>query len=913
MEDPAKCAVKIIRESYEIFRSNHWYTMAAESSPSLYSEARETSGVVSSTNLLQGGGPIGMANPARSSFALKTSISLDSGFGNDEEVKMQLAAQQRKKAKKKKNPILINVSATRYQVVREVGEQYGTLTSKEDDLNCYLFWSDAVIQSEKVADLKPYQRVNHFPGMGEICRKDCLARNMMKMVKAHPDSYSFVPKTWILPGDYTALQNYALELKKKRKHKTFIVKPANGAMGHGICLYRSAEKIPQLEHMVVQEYIDKPYLIDGYKFDLRVYILMTSCDPLRIFLFNDGLVRMSTEPYSPPTEGNIDQLYMHLTNYSINKKNDNFDRTEDISAGSKRSLQYLKDMLRKEDVDVNTLWKNIADILVKTILVAEPHVLHNYRMCRSGQIGDSVCFEILGFDIMLDRKLRPWLIEINRAPSYNTDTALDYNIKYALLNDTFRLLNMKLSDKRKGMAAQKAETQKRLMRPSRRSETDMTDFDRRKANIEKRKEELRAKLAQVRKENAKEDYENRNIGHFQRIFPPVDKAKKELYERLLSDAFQLLLSGSGKASSWKKDVAGLFPSKLQENTILDMLEQCDLEAEDNGKASRGPKPLSSMPTIANDRPEEDFASTPKEGSDVDAEEPTRPSHTASSAIRPSRSAQRPRSARPMSSTRRVPTGQKSRSLTRPTSSKGMQRSSSHQTLTESFSTELRARQEESTRKTLDALNEMKIKFPGKTDEEAKDILDQIMEHWKYHKPRIASYWLVKLDSIKRRKVIDIVRTNVKAVLQRTWKCSDVESIRIYRIVSKVFNRLLWSHGQGLWNCFSSAGDSWETMFSKSSDNVTPLEMSCCRRVVQLCRDCLLIVYQFAAESRSNPTVSRSAAAGLERTMTPHSRGTPIRSLGPTNPWSRSGSTMDGIVPVSQKMSRLYPGAGGERA
>lgn len=55
-----------------------------------------------------------------------------------------------------------------------------------------------------------------------------------------------------------------------------------------------------------------------------------------------------------------DQLYMHLTNYSINKKNDNFDRTEDISAGSKRSLQYLKDMLRKEDIDVNTLWKNIA-------------------------------------------------------------------------------------------------------------------------------------------------------------------------------------------------------------------------------------------------------------------------------------------------------------------------------------------------------------------------------------------------------------------------------------------------------------------------------------------------------------------------------------------------------------------------
>ncbi|XP_071844144.1 uncharacterized protein [Apostichopus japonicus] len=354
---------------------------------------------------------------------------------------------------------------------------------------------------------------------------------------------------------------------------------------------------------------------------------------------------------------------------------------------------------------------------------------------------------------------------------------------------------------------------------------------------------------------------------------------------------------------------------VMEDGTLDMLEQCDLEAEEAGKLSRGPKPLSSMPTIASDRPEDDFAAVRRGSSDGEDDDDSagqgRPSHTASSAVRPNRSAQRPRSARPTSSRGRVPTGQKSRSLTRPTSSsRGMHRSSSRQSLTENIlSNESRSRVEETMGKTLDALNEMKIKFPGKTDGEAKDILDHIMEHWKYHKPRIASYWLVKLDSIKRRKVIDIVRTNVKAVLQRTWKCSDMESLRIYRIVSKVFNRLLWSHGQGLWNCFSSAGDSWETMFSKSSESVTPVEMSCCRRVVQLCRDCLLIVYQFAAESRSNPPIPRSSSTsvGLERTMTPHSRGPPVRPMNAANPWGKNNSSTDGVVPLSQKMSRLYFG------
>ena len=46
----------------------------------------------------------------------------------------------------------------------------------------YLIWNDSFVATERIADLKPYQRINHFPGMGEICRKDCLARNMAKYV-----------------------------------------------------------------------------------------------------------------------------------------------------------------------------------------------------------------------------------------------------------------------------------------------------------------------------------------------------------------------------------------------------------------------------------------------------------------------------------------------------------------------------------------------------------------------------------------------------------------------------------------------------------------------------------------------------------------------------------------------------------
>ncbi len=65
-------------------------------------------------------------------------------------------------------------------------------------------------------------------------------------------------------------------------------------------------------------------LIDGLKFDLRVYALVYGVNPLRVFIYKDGLARFATEAYTPPVGTNLENMYMHLTNYAINKFSDKF-------------------------------------------------------------------------------------------------------------------------------------------------------------------------------------------------------------------------------------------------------------------------------------------------------------------------------------------------------------------------------------------------------------------------------------------------------------------------------------------------------------------------------------------------------------------------------------------------------------
>eukprot|EP00656_Telonema_subtile_P017658 TRINITY_DN19511_c0_g1_i1.p1 TRINITY_DN19511_c0_g1~~TRINITY_DN19511_c0_g1_i1.p1 ORF type:complete len:330 (+),score=86.10 TRINITY_DN19511_c0_g1_i1:190-1179(+) len=178
---------------------------------------------------------------------------------------------------------------------------------------------------------------------------------------------------------------------------------------------------------------------------------MTSVDPLSCFMFKEGLARFCTEEYQKPTTRNMESNFMHLTNYAINKTNDCFEAAEDCSdgdSGFKRSLsstlRLVSEMLCEGEAGAEhreqKLWNDIEQVCVKTILAGAPGIAHMFKALFRGTTTGFNCFEVLGFDVMLDETGAPWMIEVNNLPSFETETSLDVEIKESLITNVLTIV-----------------------------------------------------------------------------------------------------------------------------------------------------------------------------------------------------------------------------------------------------------------------------------------------------------------------------------------------------------------------------------------------------------------------------------------------------------------------------------------
>jgi len=147
---------------------------------------------------------------------------------------------------------------------------------------------------------------------------------------------------------------------------------------------------------------------------------------MQVHLFREGLVRFSSERYDT---GNLTNVYSHLTNSSINKFSGSFGGGTTYGSDGKWTFAQLRSYFSSNNLDWELTWVKIETVITCTCLN-----LINLLPDMS------CCFELLGFDIMLDDKLKPWLIEVNSGPAMSMDGQADLVVKPALIKDMIGLL-----------------------------------------------------------------------------------------------------------------------------------------------------------------------------------------------------------------------------------------------------------------------------------------------------------------------------------------------------------------------------------------------------------------------------------------------------------------------------------------
>ena len=301
---------------------------------------------------------------------------------------------------------------------------------------------------------KGEQRVSHVPGMHGLCRKGAFSL----LAKHH--AWDFAPETWILRPGETVTGDGHRRLRAALKAGALILKPDDGTQGDGIFIVRTLSElqrhVSRLVHgaCVVQKYLGDPMLLGGgLKFDLRLYGLVLSLQPRRLFLCSEGLVRVCSEAYEPPEHASGTRCSKHLTNYSINKYEPGFEHNDDPSdgtRGTKRSLRPVLEGLEQAPGGGAAAWAQIRRIVHATLDgmagcldgtapvdgIGASELWGPSRLGGGASLWDKVTtrfddpswgewrgksFHLLGVDVMLDASGCAHMLEVNCNPSLGVD------------------------------------------------------------------------------------------------------------------------------------------------------------------------------------------------------------------------------------------------------------------------------------------------------------------------------------------------------------------------------------------------------------------------------------------------------------------------------------------------------------
>lgn len=111
------------------------------------------------------------------------------------------------------------------------------------------------------------------------------------MRRLHGKAYDICPQTYIFPEDY---KRWQIDREAALFKNLYIMKPSASSCGRGIRVIGKTQHLKKRNGYVLCKYVAKPHLLQGRKYDMRIYVVVTSYEPLKVYVFKEGLVRLAT-------------------------------------------------------------------------------------------------------------------------------------------------------------------------------------------------------------------------------------------------------------------------------------------------------------------------------------------------------------------------------------------------------------------------------------------------------------------------------------------------------------------------------------------------------------------------------------------------------------------------------------------
>jgi len=291
-----------------------------------------------------------------------------------------------------------------------------------------------------------YQKINRYFNAFEYASKSSLYKNYKKMNEIFPDDYNYMLETFSFPEDKKIINKKFKDysFNSTQKNDSWLIKPKMRSLGLGISILKNIANIK--EECIITKYLINPHLIKGFKYDLRIHGLVTSVKPLKIYLYDEGLVRVASEKYDPK---NIDNKFSFLTNLFLNRKNKKKfiypKNLTNIENSNLWNLAAFRRYCKRNNINYDKLYDEFGDIFIKMVFSVRQKIINDIK---TNKLSSSNFYNLIGFDIICDENMKPYLLEANRRCGLRDDNDAEKYYTHNLIADTFNLVGIRIMNKK---------------------------------------------------------------------------------------------------------------------------------------------------------------------------------------------------------------------------------------------------------------------------------------------------------------------------------------------------------------------------------------------------------------------------------------------------------------------------------